>query len=140
MDDIGNIIRQVRESRGMTQNELADKMNVSSKAVSAWESGARNPKDIIGLANALNVGIETFTGDAPARSHNTFSMHGSEGGRREPASLRIRSFNGFMSLNVNGEDGEFMEMYNRLDREDKLYVITQMLKDLGYDNINLKKL
>ena len=124
----------------MIQAEPADKMNVSSKAVSAWESGARNPKDIIGLAKALNVGIETFTGNPQDKPHGSRAMHGSEGGRRESVSLRIRSFNGFMSLNVNGQDGEFMEMYNRLDREDKLYVITQMLKDLGYKNVDLKKL
>ena len=120
----------------MIQAEPADKMNVSSKAVSAWESGARNPKDIIGIAKALNVGIETFTGNP----HVSRAMHGSEGGRRESVSLRIRSFNGFMSLNVNGQDGEFTEMYNRLDREDMLYVITRMLKDIGYKNVDLKKL
>ena len=35
----GAVIRRLRELRGLTQAELADKIDVSSKTVSKWETG-----------------------------------------------------------------------------------------------------
>ena len=39
----GSMIRTLRESRGMTQAELAEKLFVSDKAVSKWENGKGYP-------------------------------------------------------------------------------------------------
>ena len=39
----GTLIKKLRESRKMTQEELADKVCVSSKAVSKWETGRGFP-------------------------------------------------------------------------------------------------
>ena len=35
----GAVIRQLREARGLTQAGLADKIDVSSKTISKWETG-----------------------------------------------------------------------------------------------------
>ena len=35
----GAVIRKLRENKNMTQEELAEKVFVSSKAVSKWETG-----------------------------------------------------------------------------------------------------
>lgn len=35
----GNLIRSLRQKQHMTQLELAEKINVSDKAVSKWERG-----------------------------------------------------------------------------------------------------
>ena len=35
----GSVIRRIRESKKMTQEELAEKLFVSSKAISKWETG-----------------------------------------------------------------------------------------------------
>ena len=35
----GAVIRKLRESKKLTQEELADKLFVTSKAVSKWETG-----------------------------------------------------------------------------------------------------
>ena len=35
----GAIIRRLRESKNMTQQQLASKLNVSDKAISKWETG-----------------------------------------------------------------------------------------------------
>ena len=35
----GAMIRRLREEKRMTQAELAEKLNVSDKAVSKWETG-----------------------------------------------------------------------------------------------------
>ena len=39
----GSVIRRLRENKNMTQTELADKLGVSSKAVSKWETGKSKP-------------------------------------------------------------------------------------------------
>lgn len=41
--NIGTVIRKLRIERGMTQEELADKLNVSFQAVSKWECGTTTP-------------------------------------------------------------------------------------------------
>ena len=35
----GNIIKELREKKGITQSKLAEVLGVSSKAVSKWETG-----------------------------------------------------------------------------------------------------
>ncbi len=40
---IGNYIKHLRKSAGMTQKELADKLNVTFQAVSKWETGDALP-------------------------------------------------------------------------------------------------
>ena len=41
---IGENIKSLRESRGITQAQLGDAVGVSDKAVSTWESGKREPR------------------------------------------------------------------------------------------------
>ena len=36
---VGNFIMEKRKSLGMTQQQLADKLNVSFQAISKWENG-----------------------------------------------------------------------------------------------------
>ena len=56
---IGAFIAQVRKERGVTQLELAQKINVTDKAVSKWERGVGFPdiKIIEALAEALGVSV-----------------------------------------------------------------------------------
>ncbi len=63
----GAAIRQLREKRGMTQAELADKIVVSSKTVSKWETAKGLPDITLlqPLAQALGVSvIELMNGEA----------------------------------------------------------------------------
>lgn len=40
---LGTIICQLRKEKGLTQKELANKLNISDKAVSRWETGSSSP-------------------------------------------------------------------------------------------------
>ena len=42
--NIGKNIKQMRESLGMEQQELAEKLNISNKTISSWECGRTEPK------------------------------------------------------------------------------------------------
>lgn len=50
---IGENIKSLRESRGLTQAQLGDAVGVSDKAVSTWESGKREPR--MGVVEKLAV-------------------------------------------------------------------------------------
>ena len=62
----GNTIRQLREARKLTQAELAEKIGVSSKTVSKWETGKGLPDISLlqPLAQALGISvIELMNGE-----------------------------------------------------------------------------
>ncbi len=57
---LGQKICSLRKEKGMTQNDLAEKMNVTDKAVSKWERDLSYPdiNSIPRLAETLNVSVE----------------------------------------------------------------------------------
>lgn len=57
---MGELISQFRKEQGMTQKDLADKMNVTDKAVSKWERNLSCPdiNSLPTLAEALGVSVE----------------------------------------------------------------------------------
>ncbi len=57
---IGEIISSLRKEKGMTQNDLAEKMNVTDKAVSKWERNLSCPdiNSIPKLAEILGTSVE----------------------------------------------------------------------------------
>lgn len=62
----GSVIRKLREGKGMTQEGLAQKLHVSGKAVSKWETGQGLPDVSLlePLAQALGISvIELFSGE-----------------------------------------------------------------------------
>ena len=61
---IGNNIKKYRRDMGMTQEELAGVLCITSQAVSKWESGAGLPDvtQIVPLAKALNVSTDALFG------------------------------------------------------------------------------
>lgn len=57
---VGNFIMSKRKEMGMTQQQLADKLNISFQAVSKWENGTTYPnvEILYDLAIALNVTVD----------------------------------------------------------------------------------
>ena len=57
---IGEMISSLRKEKNMTQNDLAEKMNVTDKAVSKWERNLSCPdvNSIPKLAEILGVSVE----------------------------------------------------------------------------------
>ena len=68
----GPVIRRLREARGLTQAELADKVGVSSKAVSKWETAKGLPDISLlqPLAGALGVSVIELMSGAPIVNRN----------------------------------------------------------------------
>ena len=57
---IGEMISSLRKEKGMTQNDLAEKMNVTDKALSKWERNLSCPdiNSIPKLAEILGTSVE----------------------------------------------------------------------------------
>lgn len=73
----GAMIKRLREERKITQAQLAERINVSAKTVSKWETGRGYPDiSLIGpLAEALRISvIELFAGRDVANTNRTFNM------------------------------------------------------------------
>ena len=68
----GTLIKKLRESRKMTQEDLADKVCVSSKAVSKWETGRGFPDIglIESLAKALDISVIELLSGIDIRNRN----------------------------------------------------------------------
>lgn len=49
-----DIILELRKSKGITQKELADKLNITDKAVSKWERGLSYP-DITSISKLASI-------------------------------------------------------------------------------------
>lgn len=62
-ETVGQKICRVRQQKGMTQAELAEKCGRNLQQISDWENGRRNPKtsSLVTIAKALGVSIEKLT-------------------------------------------------------------------------------
>ena len=62
--DIGLMISTMRRSRGLTQTDLAEKMQVSRSTIAMWESNKREPdlESLEALADIFNVDIGSIVG------------------------------------------------------------------------------
>ncbi len=61
-DSIGQRIKNARKAKSLSQNELAEQLNVSFQAVSAWESNKYVPDtyNLIELAKVLEVSVSSL--------------------------------------------------------------------------------
>lgn len=73
----GGAIKAFRERKNMTQSELADRLGVSNKAVSKWETGRGYPDiSLLGpLSEALGVSLgELFAGEKISNANRAANM------------------------------------------------------------------
>lgn len=61
-------VERLRKEQGMTQNQLAEKVNVTQQAISMIENGYRIPsmKLLVKIAKVLNVSIDDLVGKESA--------------------------------------------------------------------------
>lgn len=64
MYDLGYRIKELRTQRGITQSELAKRINKSKSAVSGYESNAQIPPSevLVSIATVLNVSLDYLVG------------------------------------------------------------------------------
>ena len=62
--NIGTVIKKLRQERGMVQEQVAEYLNVSTQAVSRWETGSALPDitQVPALANLFNCSADILLG------------------------------------------------------------------------------
>ncbi len=60
MNEFGNFLSSLRKRKGMTQQELADKLGVTNKAISKWETGEAFPDTalLVPLADIFGITVD----------------------------------------------------------------------------------
>lgn len=104
MDNIqfGAFVTQLRKEQGFTQKELADKLNVTDKAVSKWETGKGFPdvKLLEPLAQALGVSLVELM----------------QGRRQEAETLTVAEVDAVISQAMGQSERTTVRRYMRLFR------------------------
>lgn len=61
---IGQVIKKLRKERNLTQEELAEQINITSQAVSKWENetGLPDISQIVPLASVFGVSTDVLLG------------------------------------------------------------------------------
>lgn len=68
---IGSFLRELRKEKGLTQEQLAERLNVSNRSVSRWETGNNMPdlSILVELSDFYNVDIKEII-DGERKSEN----------------------------------------------------------------------
>ena len=66
MMNIGNNIKQLRQQKNLTQDQVAEKLGVSYQAVSKWENNANTPDIALlpAIAELFGVSIDALFSDS----------------------------------------------------------------------------
>jgi DNA-binding XRE family transcriptional regulator len=62
--DLGALMQKVRNEKKINQDELAEKIGVSSKTISVWETGKKQPgvMNLLKYCSVLGVTIDDLLG------------------------------------------------------------------------------
>ena len=60
MNEFGNFLYSLRKEKGMTQQELADRLGLANRAISKWETGEAFPEtaQLVPLADVFGVSVD----------------------------------------------------------------------------------
>ena len=100
---IGSIIKKLRKERNLTQEELAEQLNITYQAVSKWENETGMPdiSQIIPLANVFGVSTDILFGTSSQNDNDEIvkiieEIHA--GSQDDPSTMPCKGW----SVNLNG--------------------------------------
>lgn len=77
--NFGNILKKLREERGLTQSDLADKLNIARPTLTKYERNEREPKfgTLLKVAEFFNVSVDFLLGRTTIKddNENNFKKH-----------------------------------------------------------------
>lgn len=111
--NIGNRIKEVRESSHLTQKELAEKIKLNHSVLSRIESGERPARDeeIKNISKALNVSTDYLLGVSPIKQVHD-DIH-----------------------DALKEDEELLEFWNDLKEREELKILFKQTRELDKSTI-----
>lgn len=112
MYDIGSRLKDMRNKRGLTQKELAKRINKSVSAISGYESNVQTPPTdvLISISQALHVPLNYFVDLA---CEDSYSSIGLDDDQKELLDLLFTEFSN-PSSSKNGLSCRQIEIVRRL--------------------------
>ncbi len=104
---IGENIKRVREEKGMTQKELAEKCNLATITIRQYESGKREPKTrtLHKIAKALDVYILELTIDKHAHYVSILDIMAKDKAEMEESEYALKKISRYIRLlNDDGKE------------------------------------
>ena len=119
-DKVGNYIAKCRKEKGITQQQLADILCISNKAVSKWETSQGLPDTSIlaALAKALNTTVDAILNGEELNHPKVESTYGhlnwdkSEQQNTEPLSIKYANETTFYLVNKNLYRFKFLSIFS----------------------------
>ena len=74
---IGNLLKKLRSEKGLTQEQLAEILNVSNRTVSRWETGSNMPDIslLVEIADFYDISIpEIINGERKSEKMPCFAI------------------------------------------------------------------
>lgn len=121
---LGDKLKLLRTKKGMTQEALAEKLNVSRSAIAKWESNNGIPEisNLKQISQVLNVSLDELLdnkiciGESEHKEENILSEY-----RGYYCDIDLVGWNdGVYSVLVLGEDSDFL-FYQKTDKNKKTY-------------------
>ena len=129
---IGQLIAKHRKAIGITQNELAEKLNISPKTISKWEIGKNRPSMgmLKNLSIILSVQLEDFMGiESPTFGSYEVSCNDAE--------FLFRKYNCYLKyikiLNFKNIDINLLIMCILNERSSNQLCVTEVINFMSFD-------
>lgn len=137
--NVGKNIRAARRNAGLTQSQLAEKINVPYQSIGQWERGTRNPKyeTLEKIAAALNVHPGDLMG---LKDYGDGLWAPSDISEDELEDVKVRVLRikedrkGLEMLNHNLQK-QFLEQDERKKKIQHIFMIVESLTDDGLNEI-----
>lgn len=105
MYDFGDILKDLRKSRNMTQKKLADKLHITEATVCRYEGGTANPpfETMRSIAAIFNVTMDYLYGMETSTSISTVNLSGKQADILRSLADQFRRQNGFSDKKMTEE-------------------------------------
>lgn len=118
-------LKYLRKKEGLTQEDLAEKLNVSRQSVTKWESGQSLPdiEKVKEIAYMFSVSVDTLIGDVESKTTNKI--------KKKIDDIGWFIF-GFAVFLINIMSSIYYLFSQKIQDEDTMYVITGLIAIIAF--------
>lgn len=100
---LGEKIRSLRKTAGLSQEALAEKLGVSRQAVSKWENdnGMPETEKLITMAKLFDTSLDNLIGEEPATPTASPAAENNTSTQVDPSSVTLEVAGGFLNYQSN---------------------------------------
>ena len=124
---IGEKIKQLRSDKGLSQEKLAEKLNVSRSAVAKWEADGGIPEidNLIQLSSVLGISLDELVGNTKGQNNSKEAdkvYFESYSFQNQCCDIELTGWNdGVYSAYIIAEDADFLYYYRYSDKGSGIY-------------------